>query len=128
MRNSWARLEEHLLLVHAFFILCDSHGLQLLIKDVLNSNPFCDIISKAQTIVTASYRALKQYAILRSKQVKQVAFVLSVITWWSTQYRLVLSVLKNKEALFLWIADSRARVGKKKNITQLHSIIVDSEF
>jgi hypothetical protein len=30
---------------------------------------------------------------------------------------LVLSVLKNKEALFLWITDSRAQVGKKKNIT-----------
>jgi hypothetical protein len=128
MRNSWAGLEEHPLLAHAFFIPCDSHGLQLLIKDILKSHPFCDIISKAQTIVAAFHRAPKQYAILRSKQVKQVAFVLSVITRWGTQYGLVLSVLKNKEALFLWIADSRARVGKKKNITQLRSIIVDSEF
>jgi hypothetical protein len=100
MQKTWTGLEEHPLLKHAFFIPCDSHGLQLLIKDVLESQPFCDIIAKAQMIVSTFHRAPKQYAILRSKQEKPTAFVLSVITRWGSQYGLVLSVLKNKQALF----------------------------
>lgn len=64
MRNTWTELEEHPLLKHAFFVPCDSYGLQLLIKDILKSYPFYDIISKAQTIVSAFHRAPKQYAIL----------------------------------------------------------------
>jgi hypothetical protein len=68
------------LLKHAFFIPCDSYGLQLLIKDVLESQPFCDIIAKAQMIVLTFHQAPKQYAILQLKQEKLTAFVLSVIT------------------------------------------------
>jgi Protein of unknown function (DUF 659) len=35
MQKTWAGLKEHLLLKHALLIPCGSHGLQLLIKDVL---------------------------------------------------------------------------------------------
>jgi len=100
MQKTWTGLEEHLLLKYTFFIPCDSYSLQLLIKDILKSEPFCDIIAKAQMIVSTFHRASKQYAILRSKQDKPTAFVLSVITRWGSQYSLVLSVLKNKQALF----------------------------
>jgi len=80
MRNTWTGLEKHPLLQHAFFIPCDSHWLQLLIKDILKFQPFCDIIAKAQAIVSAFYKANKQYAILQSKMAVPIAFVLSVIT------------------------------------------------
>lgn len=108
MRNTWTRLEKHPLLQHAFFIPCDSHGLQLLIRDILKSQPFWDTITKAQAIVSAFHKANKQYAILRSKMAVPTAFVLSVITRWGSQYGLILSVLKNKQALFSWVLDSRA--------------------
>jgi hypothetical protein len=52
MRKTWTRLEDHPLLKHAFFVPCDSHGLQLLIKDILESKLFCDVITKAQLIVS----------------------------------------------------------------------------
>jgi hypothetical protein len=80
MRKTWSSLEKHLSLSHLFFVPCDSHGLQLLIKDILESKPFSDTIGKAQTIVTAFRQAKKQYAILRTKQEKAIAFVLSVMT------------------------------------------------
>jgi hypothetical protein len=116
------------LLKHSFFVPCDSHGLQLLIKDILESQPFCDVITKAQTIVSSFHQAAKQYAILQTMQEKPRAFVLSVITRWGTQYGLVLSVLKNKQALFSWVADAQAQTGKKKGTNTLRLIILDSEF
>jgi hypothetical protein len=99
-----------------------------LIKDILESKPFYDIITKAQTIVTTFYRAKKQYAILQTKQEKPMAFVLSVITRWGTQYGLVKSVLKNKLALFAWVNDKNAQVGKKKPGNTLKPLIQDHEF
>jgi hypothetical protein len=70
MRLTWTGLENHPLLKHAFFVPCDSHGLQLLIKDILGCQPFADTIAKAQTIVSTFHQAKKQYAILRTKQEK----------------------------------------------------------
>ena len=80
IQKTWTGLEEHLLLKYVFFIPCNSYSLQLLIKDILESEPFCNTIITAQIIVLTFYRALKQYAILQSKQDKLTAFVLSVIT------------------------------------------------
>jgi hypothetical protein len=37
MQKTWTGLEKHPLLKHLFFVPCDSHGLQLLIKDILES-------------------------------------------------------------------------------------------
>jgi hypothetical protein len=128
MRKTWTGLEKHPLLSHAFFIPCDSHGLQLLIKDILESKPFSDTIGNAQKIVKTFRRAKKQYSLLREKQETPVAFVLSCMTRWGTQYGLTQSVLKNKQALFAWVADNRAQVGKKKPGNTLRSLILDQEF
>jgi hypothetical protein len=62
------------------------------------------------------------------KQAKPMAFVLSSIVRWGTQYGLVQSVLKNKQALFAWVADERAQIGKKKGINTLRSTILDTDF
>lgn len=57
-----------------------------------------------------------------------MAFVLFVITRWGSQYGLVVSVLKNKQALFAWLLDSRVEVGKKKGDNTLRPTIVDQDF
>jgi hypothetical protein len=79
MQKTWTGLKKHLLLSYTFFILCDSYGLQLLIKDILESKPFSDTTEKAQKIVKTFCQAKKQYSILRKKQETPVAFVLSCI-------------------------------------------------
>jgi len=68
MRKTWIGLKKHLLLSHAFFIPCNSYGLQLLIKDILGSQPFSNTIKKAQKIVKTFRQAKKQYALLWEKQ------------------------------------------------------------
>ena len=64
MRSIWTGLQQVDQLSHALFIPCDSHGLQLLIKDILELPQIAPIIQQAQAIVQAFHRSKKQYAIL----------------------------------------------------------------
>ncbi|KAG6080720.1 hypothetical protein E4U16_008195 [Claviceps sp. LM84 group G4] len=48
----WRLLNEDPLTAHIFTVPCDSHGLQLLVKDVVTSEPMKGLISKAQSIVS----------------------------------------------------------------------------
>ena len=52
MRKTWTSIEEDPRLDHCFIVPCDSHGLQLFIKDILETEPFATTITKAQTIVS----------------------------------------------------------------------------
>lgn len=103
MRGMWAEIEKFEDLRHCLFIPCDSHGIQLLVKDLLNLPYFNEIIQKAQCIVKSFRHAPLQYGRLREFQVQYYrnpqSLVLSVITRWGTQYRLVTSLLKNKDAI-----------------------------
>ena len=88
---------------HIFFIPCDSHGLQLLVKDILLLTSFKIILDEAQAIVKAFKNSPLQLARLRAIQQviygEQRSLCLSIITRWGTQYRLVDSVLNSKDAL-----------------------------
>jgi hypothetical protein len=129
MRSTWTGLEHIPQLAHALFIPCDSHGLQLLIKDILELPQIASIIAFAQAIVTAFHCSKKQYSILRSYQEKPQALLLSVVTRWGTQFLLVLSVLRCKGALFSWLGDKRAAMGKKgSKVNSLEKIILDHSF
>src|SRR5437762_6030356 len=65
--------------------------------------PFKVLLDKAQSIVTAFKNSPLQYAHLREYQIaiynRKLALCLSIITCWGTQYRLIDSVRKNKDAL-----------------------------
>src|SRR5271155_5396656 len=88
---------------HVFFVPCDSHGIQLLVKDLLEIPVFKDIMAKVQTVVKSFRRSLLQYARLREFQLQynkqHRSLILSVITRWGTQYRLIRSLLESKDAL-----------------------------
>ena len=88
---------------HVFFIPCDSHSIQLLVKDLLSLPRMKAIVDQAQVIAKAFRKAPLQYARLREFQReiynKHYALILSVITRWGTQFRLINSVIKSKLAL-----------------------------
>ena len=70
-------------LSHVFFTLCDSHGLQLLIKDILQLPWFKEVMQKVTRVVTAFRKSPLQLAILREYQQKEYgryrAFILRYI-------------------------------------------------
>ena len=105
----WRHIRAYPELEHCFCVPCDSHGLQLLIKDILAIPQFNDILENAQAIAKAFRKAHLQYARLREYQIqdygKHIALVLSVITRWGSTFRLIVQVLKNKNALRHYCAD-----------------------
>lgn len=127
MRKIWRVLGHQESLQHVFFVPCDSHGLQLLIKDILNL-PWCHSIhQRASKITTAFRRAPLQYEILREKQLlhygKHQALLASVITRWGSQVTMANSVLHNKQALKDYAVDDRAKTDKEVIV-----IILDKAF
>lgn len=97
---------------HVFFVPCDSHGLQLLVKDLLSLPHYRDINEKAQTIVKAFKNAPLQLSHLRAFQrqiyKKEKALVLSVITRWGTHAKLAESVYNNKDALRAFVCSDKS--------------------
>lgn len=102
LKTHW-NLQQYPELKHVFFIPCDSHGLQLLVKDVLSLRAFKTILDNAQKIAKAFKKSPLQLARLRDFQNdiygEHKSLCLSVITRWGTQYRLIESVLNSKDAL-----------------------------
>jgi hAT family C-terminal dimerisation region len=133
MRRMWTEIEKFEGLKHYFFIPCDSHGIQLLVKDVITVLPgFSEVLRKAQLVAKSFRGAPLQYARLRELQVEHYgqhqSLVLSVISRWSTQFRLVSSLLKSKDSvkhydqLFKTVAKSE----RLKNVVM--DIIKDRDF
>jgi hypothetical protein len=127
MLKVWITLEQFPDLKHCFFIPCDSHGLQLLVKDIFELPYFESILEHAQAVVKVFKNAPLQYARLRECQLlkynEKRALCLSVITRWGTQFRLVNSLLNNKEALREYIFKYAKEVPD-----EVHFSIMSSQF
>ena len=103
MRALWSRLEKNQDMQHVFAVPCDSHGLQLIFKDLLERPIIKQFWTTASAIVNGFRNAPKQYAYLRQEQKKaygqRKALTASVITRWGTQYSLLKSLNDSKAAL-----------------------------
>lgn len=106
MRKTWALLAEKSNWEEAFFVPCDSHGIQLLIKNICNIPWFAGVFKQSQEIVSYFFKANKQMSMLRRSQMifysRTYALSLSVSTRWGTQYRLITSLIRSKDALKHW--------------------------
>jgi hypothetical protein len=83
MRRMHEILQEQPELKHVFFTLCDSHGLQLLIKDILKLPWYSDVVKSISKIVATFKKSPLQMAILREHQMvvygKHKAFILRYV-------------------------------------------------
>ena len=108
---------QRLQLSKALFVPCDSHGLQLLIKDVLGIPYYKVIQSQIMLVINTFRRSPLQLSILCEKQKacygKTSALVLAVITRWVTQARAIESIYKNKKAFKAYVLDDRTQLDHK---------------
>ena len=70
MKAMWTEIAKFPEMKHVFFVPCDSHGLQLLMGDILKFPFFSEVIEKAQLIVTSFRGSNKEMSILRGYQMK----------------------------------------------------------
>ena len=93
MRAVWDILSKKECMKHVFFIPCDSHGLQLLIQDILTQPPYENTLKNAQLVVTSFHSSRLQLSFLREHQLrvysKHKSLIMSVITRWGTQFALL---------------------------------------
>jgi len=85
----WMHLRSKPRFQRTFFIPCDSHGLQLMIKDIISLDLFKDTMAMCNKIVTHFRLAQKQLALLRHYQReiygKIYALTLAGNTRWGSQ-------------------------------------------
>ena len=102
-------------------VLCDSHGLQLLIEAIVSKHQgISDIMEKAQAIVAAFAHSKLQFAILRRHQTdcygRTKGLIAVSFLRWSTQYGVVSSLLRSKEALQRYGLDQRAALKGRQHM------------
>jgi hypothetical protein len=110
MSAVWGITRKDVDLKHVLFVPCDAHGLQLVVKDLLDDVPILhNVHQKAQTIAHAFRSAPLQYGRLRDFQMQHynthLSLILAVITRWGTQYRLVESLRRSRDALRAYAND-----------------------
>jgi hypothetical protein len=104
MLNIWREIHQKPGLKHILVIPYDSHGIQLLIQDLVTSIPaFAKIHTESQNVAKAFKNSPLQYARLHDIQLetykKQYTVVLAVITRWGTELGLYDGLVRSKEAL-----------------------------
>ncbi|KJZ68012.1 hypothetical protein HIM_11626 [Hirsutella minnesotensis 3608] len=107
---------------HCLYVLCDSHGLQLLVKDIVESTQWMPVLGKANLLINFFKKAKLQLSRLRVHQqgcyAHRKAFITAAITRWGTQLGAVKSVFDNKEALRAFARDPVVLNGMKKTIVK----------
>lgn len=129
MRKWWRDAHAIPELSHCLFIPCDSHSLQLLIKDIVELPRFKATMRLAGRVIQFFNDSGKRYETLRVHQLqlngRHSALASSVITRWGTQYRMLKSLQVNYLALQAFVEASNYEVSSKE---WLRPTIRDSNF
>jgi Protein of unknown function (DUF 659)/hAT family C-terminal dimerisation region len=111
MRSLWVKLGKKERFKHTFFVPCDSHGLQLLIKDIIEHPIWATTMTKCNYLTAHFRNANKQLALLRHYMKQEFGmtfeFVLAVKTRWGTQVKELKALKRSKDALKLFARDRK---------------------
>lgn len=103
MRSTWADLQQRPQFSHVFMVPCDSHGLQLLIKDLLTLPSIDVVFKKCQSIISHFNHSPLQLSILRAIQMEEYgeekSLLSAIITRWGSQYTMLQSIKRSEAAL-----------------------------
>ena len=119
---------------HVFFVGCDSHGLQLLLKDILKKPFIAKALKKAQRIAVSFLASPKELSILwdymEQAYGKRRALILSCPTRWGTTVGLLTAIWRNQQAFMSYAGQFRPGIdqGKGKDYVPLCPILKDTQF
>lgn len=130
MLTMWEELRTKPSLTHIIVTPCDSHGIQLLIQDLIKHIPlFKTTHEDSQMVAKAFKNAHLQYARLHECQDKiynkQFAIILAAATRWGTELGLYDGLYRSKEAIQMYGMECEA--GRDMPVAVLQ-IILSPEF
>jgi hypothetical protein len=138
MRRTYALLATDDDFKHCFHSLCASHGYQLLVKDLLQLEPWRRIANDTAFLISTFKSSKLQLARLRSEMLqhagKHRAFIVPVMTRWGTHAAAVKSVLDNEFALLAFtrredvISDTRLAGATGLRLQKTLTIIANVEY
>jgi Protein of unknown function (DUF 659) len=132
IRSIWRILQRQPGLEYCFMIPCDSHGLQLLIMDILKSSPFAILTENANQLVGHLKHSSKRLTILRDLQQKEYskprALKMANSTRWGTHFKEFESIIENKQALRRWAIDQRVDFTTSDTSRAISKNILDPLF
>jgi hypothetical protein len=107
MRSMHSLLERNADTKHVFSVLCDSHGLQLFMKDILHQSGrvsyYSSILTDAVFVSNTLRKSKLSLAIIkriaREKQLPFRAFAVAAITRWGSHYAVLNALVESRELL-----------------------------
>jgi hypothetical protein len=115
MLGSFDQFKNHTGLQHCFFIPCDPHGLQLLIKDILKYPAYASTEKATSQLIEHMHHADKQYQIFKEIQKrfpgKHHVLVAPGNTRWGTHTKAFQRIIENIGPLRVWVQDPRISSG-----------------
>lgn len=117
---------------HCLYTLCDSHGLQLLVKDIVESKRWMPVLGKVTYLIAFFKKAKLQLSRLRIHQQecygRRKAFITAAITRWGTHLSAVKSLFESKDALRSFARDPVILSGLKEPIVKEEEQVTQSSL
>ena len=133
-RAVWNIIQHDLRFRHVFFVSCDSHNLQLLIKNILKLSKLDAMFKKALKCVNSLRKVKRQFDLLRKHQKNQYdkykALIAFTILRWNTQINLLQSLINNKNALqiYAWNDDAGFKTSVYKFVNRTIDYLRNFDF
>ena len=121
-------------LQHVFHVLCDSHGLQLLLGDIIEKPFITKVWKRAQRIAVAFLSSPKELAILweymEQAYGNRRALILHCPTRWGTTVGLLNAIWRNQQAFMMYAQQYKPGIdqGKRKGHVPICPILKDTQF
>lgn len=135
MRDIWKLLPRQPGLEHCLMNPCDSHGIQLLIKDILEYPYWSSTVLRANQLVRHFKHSSKQLAILKDIQQRLIGgqnkikpLVMASQVRWGTHCKEFQSILDNRQAFRAFALDQRTDLSSSDTARAVAKTLIDPSF
>ena len=119
-------------LSHCFFIPCDAHSLQLLVKDICTHDTVKQVVSAADKVVSHFKHSPKQYQIFKAIQAQIIEIPLALTmasnTRWGTHAKEFQRLIHNEQALRRYGVDSQVDLTTSEQAKSVHATLTHPHF
>ena len=119
-------------LAHCFFIPCDAHSLQLLIKDICSHDTIKEVVSAVDNLVSHFKHSPKQYQIFKALQLqlleKPLNLTIACVTRWGTHAKEFQRLIYNEQVLKRYLIEDGVDLTSSERAKAVSTTLLSSTF